>query len=167
MKKIISKKIIIITVLLVVISFIISLIGSYYYIIVNKNSGITPISTLPISNNPSADTPAPMPTTKASVSNASKYPVAESVTVDIKNFSFNPSTLTVKTGTKVTWINNDNVSHTVTSDTMDPGNFLNSGILSPGQSFSFIFTSPVSVGYHCNIHPMMKGDVIIDVIVGN
>src|SRR5437879_3277506 len=33
--------------------------------------------------------------------------------VVIENFSFAPATLTVKTGTKVTWINRDDVPHTV------------------------------------------------------
>lgn len=126
----------------IIIIVALAVVGFGIYYIVSK-----PTPVVPVSNNLTAST-------------------TENI-ISIKNFSFNPSTLTVKAGTKVTWINNDNVSHTVTSDTMDPGNFLNSGILSPGQSFSFIFTSPVSVGYHCNIHPMMKGDVIIDVIVGN
>lgn len=78
--------------------------------------------------------------------------------ISIKNFSFSPATLAIKTGTKVTWINDDTVSHTVTSDS---GNLLNSGTLSPGQSFSFTFTDTGAVNYHCSIHPMMKGKIVV------
>jgi plastocyanin len=79
--------------------------------------------------------------------------------VNIKGFAFIPSTLNIKPGTKVTWTNNDSVTHTVTSD---DGQFFDSGNIAPGQSFSFIFASPVpsTTKYHCAIHSMMKGAVI-------
>jgi hypothetical protein len=57
----------------------------------------------------------------------------------------------VKTGTTVTWQNKDNTQHTTTSDS--PGVW-DSGILSPGQSFSVTFNSTGTYTYHCNIHPM-------------
>lgn len=79
-------------------------------------------------------------------------------TINIKNYSFNPLTLTVKAGTKVTWVNNDSAPHTITSDS---GALLNSPALSPGQSFSFTFTNPATINYHCNIHPNMKSSVVV------
>lgn len=85
-------------------------------------------------------------------------PTQSGTTINIKNFSFNPSTLAVKTGTKVTWVNNDSAPHTITSDS---GTLLSSSTLSPGQSFSFTFTNPGTVNYHCNIHPNMKGSVVV------
>ena len=91
-------------------------------------------------------TPTPTPTTPASLS------------VNIKGFAFSPSALNIKKGTKVTWTNNDTVAHTVTSDS---GNLLNSSTISPGASFSFTFTSAGSVSYHCALHPMMKGSVVV------
>lgn len=93
------------------------------------------------------------------VSNTPNTLPAANVTVSIKNFSFNPSSLTVKTGTKVTWVNNDTVPHTVTSDL---GVLLKSPTLSPGQSFSFMFANAGSFGYHCSIHPMMKGMIVVE-----
>ncbi len=80
------------------------------------------------------------------------------ITIHIKNFLFDPSILTVKTGTKVTWLNDDFVPHTITSDS---GNLLNSSTLSPGQSFSFTFVDSGSLSYHCEFHPMMKGTIIV------
>ena len=81
-------------------------------------------------------------------------PSSENVIVDIKNFTFNPDVVKVEIGTKVTWINNDSVPHTVTSDS---DNVLNSPTLSPGESFSFVFSSAGPVNYHCDIHRNMKG----------
>lgn len=85
-------------------------------------------------------------------------PLSKVVKIDIKNFAFSPETLNVKIGTKVIWTNNDNVAHTVTSDS---DNLLNSPTLSPGQSFSFTFTKIGTTNYHCNIHKTMKGSIIV------
>jgi plastocyanin len=38
---------------------------------------------------------------------------------------------------------------------------LNSGTLTPGQSFNFTFTSSGSVNYHCSIHPTMKASIVV------
>lgn len=84
--------------------------------------------------------------------------VLKTSSISIKNFLFNPETAIIKTGTKVTWVNNDTVSHTIVSDS---GNLFNSGDLSPGQSFSFTFVNVSTVDYHCSIHPTMKGKIIV------
>lgn len=134
------KKIIIALIVLIIVG------AGTYYLVFNKNSASeAPTYTAPASNNP--------------VTNTTETPTAAIVTVSIKNFSFNPPTLTVRTGTKVTWINSDSVSHTVTSDS---DNLLNSPTLSPGQSFSFTFTDAGTTSYHCNIHPSMHGKVIVE-----
>ena len=78
-------------------------------------------------------------------------------TVAIQNFAFNPATLTVKAGTKVTWTNQDSATHQVVSDT---GAF-NSGDLSNGQSFSFTFDKAGSYPYHCAVHPSMTGTIVV------
>ncbi len=147
-----NKKIVVSLVVLIIVGF-----GIYY--LVSKNSLKVPYAEAPTTavspvntNNPVAPAPAPAP---APVS----VPVqSENKTVSIKNFSFNSSALTVKTGTKVTWTNNDSTSHTITSDS---GNLLDSPILAPGESFSLIFTNSGSTSYHCKIHPSMKGTVIV------
>jgi len=78
-------------------------------------------------------------------------------TVSIENFSFNPNTLTVPNGTTVTWINNDNVDHTVTAE----GGLFNSGPLSNGQNFTYTFTVPGTYNYSCSIHTSMKGTILV------
>lgn len=86
-------------------------------------------------------------------------------TILVKDFAFSPSTLTIKTGTAVTWTNVDAAPHQIASDphpahTDLPGLFSDS--LSTGQNYSFTFTKSGTFGYHCNIHPSMKGTVIVE-----
>lgn len=81
--------------------------------------------------------------------------------VAINNFAFDPPTMTVKTGTTVTWTNyQDGVPHIIASDTGSPMPF-SSDSLSTGASYSFTFTKPGTYAYHCSIHPSMKGTVLV------
>ena len=87
-------------------------------------------------------------------------PMTVGNTITIKNFAFEPSTLVVKTGTVVTWTNQDAVPHTIASDTGSPVPF-SSDSLSTGASYTFTFTQPGTFTYHCSIHPSMKGTIIV------
>lgn len=80
----------------------------------------------------------------------------EGTTITIQNFSFNPGTLTVKQGTKVTWINQDSVTHTIKSGTF------NSQDLGKGNTFEFTFNDKGSFNYTCGIHPTMKGKIVVE-----
>lgn len=80
--------------------------------------------------------------------------------IAIKNFAFDPAQLTVKTGTSVTWTNQDSAPHTIVSDTGSPVQF-SSDSLSTGASYPFTFTQPGTYTYHCSIHPSMKGTVVV------
>jgi plastocyanin len=84
-------------------------------------------------------------------------PVATN-TVSIQNFAFAPGTATVKAGTTVTWTNQDQDPHTVTSMNGGP---LQSPPLTNGQSFRFTFTKPGRFDYLCTIHPFMTGTVVV------
>jgi len=78
--------------------------------------------------------------------------------VSIGDFSFSPSTITVAAGDTVTWTNNGNVGHTVTSTS---GNELGSSILSHGQTYQHVFHTAGSFPYHCTVHPSMTGTVTV------
>jgi plastocyanin len=80
--------------------------------------------------------------------------------ITIKNFAFDPTPLTVKTGTIVTWVNQDGAPHIVVSDTGSPTIF-SSDSLSTGASYKFTFIQPGTFTYHCAIHPSMKGTIIV------
>jgi plastocyanin len=75
----------------------------------------------------------------------------------IENFSFKPATLTVKAGTKVTWVNRDDVPHTAT----DTDKRFNSGALDTDDHFSFTFEKPGTYDYFCALHPKMTGRVVV------
>lgn len=76
--------------------------------------------------------------------------------VTIQNFSFNPATLTVKQGTKVTWENQDSVTHRIKSDTFNSEN------LNPGDKFEFTFNNKGTFDYICGIHPSMMGKIVVE-----
>ncbi len=115
-------------------------------------------ATAPVAPAASGTAPSPVMPSADTATNGAINPSIAANTVFIKNFSFYPALLNVKVGTKVTWINNDSVVHTVTSDS---DILLNSGDIAPGQSFSFTFTKPGSSAYHCSIHPTMNGAVLV------
>jgi plastocyanin len=75
----------------------------------------------------------------------------------VKDFMFNPTPLTVKTGSTVTWTNMDDEPHTVVSDT---GAF-KSGGMDTNESFSYKFDKPGTYHFTCSIHPRMVGTVVV------
>jgi len=94
---------------------------------------------------------------------AHKQPTAASSqhptrTVVIQNFRFKPGQITIKRGTRVRWINRDSAPHTVTAN--KAGSF-NSGHLRSGQRYSHTFNTVGKKAYHCEIHPFMRGSVVV------
>ncbi len=87
---------------------------------------------------------------------------AASTEVRIDNFTFNPQQIAVKTGDTVTWINNDDIPHTVTSKTLA----FRSKALDSDDTFSFTFTTPGSYAYFCSLHPHMTGTIVVEVAAG-
>jgi plastocyanin len=79
--------------------------------------------------------------------------------VSIANFAFSPTPLTVAPGTKVTWSNNDEEPHTVTS--ADGGKMFKSPALDTDDKFSFTFAKSGTYKYFCSIHPRMVGTIIV------
>ncbi|MFC5526222.1 cupredoxin family copper-binding protein [Rhodanobacter ginsengisoli] len=77
--------------------------------------------------------------------------------VEIIRMAFSPGDMTVRLGTRVTWINRDQIPHTVTS--RDKGGVLSSQGLDTGDSYSYTFTRPGDYAYFCAVHPFMKGVV--------
>ena len=77
--------------------------------------------------------------------------------VIVENFSFQPGTLEVKAGTTVTWVNRDDVPHTV----YDNNKAFKSGTLDTDAKFSYKFTSAGTYSYFCSLHPRMTGQIIV------
>ncbi|OGO51577.1 MAG: hypothetical protein A2148_01305 [Chloroflexi bacterium RBG_16_68_14] len=85
-------------------------------------------------------------------------PVQGVTQVRIRDFAFQPANIVIDAGQTVTWTNEDNIGHTLTSD---EGDALDSEILGEGESFSFTFTQPREYRYHCTPHPNMQGLVTV------
>jgi plastocyanin len=75
--------------------------------------------------------------------------------VQIRDFEFVPATVVIIKGENVKWTNAGQVLHTSTSDT---GKW-DSGDLSHGQSFEFMFNDTGTFAYRCTYHVAMKGMV--------
>ena len=77
---------------------------------------------------------------------------------------FVPATLTVSTGTTVTWTNGDSTLHTVTSGSAESGNSgteFDSSYLAAGKIFQHQFGAAGTFDYYCTLHPWMKGKVVV------
>jgi len=101
-------------------------------------------------------TETPSPATIPSSSPVPAYTTTQgTVSVDIKGYAFNPSIITISTGTTVIWTQMDSTDHTVTGSGFD------SGTLSQGQTFRRTFYDAGTYSYSCSIHPTMIGTVIV------
>lgn len=81
------------------------------------------------------------------------------LTVTIKNMKFDPNNLAIKAGDSVVWKNDERKTHTATADS---GPTPNTGEIDAGKSSSpQTFGSAGTYKYHCEIHPMMKGQVVV------
>ena len=76
-------------------------------------------------------------------------------TVEIDNFKFIPPQVDIAKGGTVTWTQKDSYNHTVKSAGFD------SGELSQGQTFQHRFDEIGVYDYWCNLHPTMKGKIIV------
>ncbi len=90
------------------------------------------------------------------VAAAQQQSPANVVTID--NFMFTPMELTIPAGATVTWINKDDVPHTVVS----VDHKFKSQALDTDEKFSFTFSDPGTYGYFCSLHPRMTGKIIVN-----
>lgn len=86
---------------------------------------------------------------------AQQQPAVKEVTID--NFSFGPMELTIPAGTQVTWINKDDVPHTVVS--VDKK--FKSKALDTDDKFSFTFQQAGTYEYFCSVHPKMTAKIVV------
>lgn len=79
------------------------------------------------------------------------------IQVQVDNFSFGPETVTVPVNTTVTWINKDDIPHTVAST----DGLFKSRALDTDDKYSHTFTKPGTYSYYCSIHPKMMGKIVV------
>jgi plastocyanin len=86
-------------------------------------------------------------------------PAAAEQRITIDNFAFDPQVLTVAPGTKVTWVNRDDVPHTATSSDSPPK--FKSKAIDTDERFSQVFTQPGTYRYFCAVHPKMTATIVV------
>jgi plastocyanin len=90
----------------------------------------------------------------ASAASNSAYAAGET-SIAIDNFTFAPAEVTVKAGTKVLFVNHDDIPHSVV---LENGK-IRSRALDTDDSFAFVFDKPGVFIYFCGLHPQMKGRI--------
>ena len=88
--------------------------------------------------------------------------VAADASVKIDNFTFDPPRLIVKSGTTVTWHNDDDIPHNVVASEKA----FRSKVLDTEDKFSFTFTTPGTYEYFCALHPHMTGTIVVEAATG-
>jgi len=81
--------------------------------------------------------------------------------------AYQPNYLKIKKGTTVTWTNEDNVMHTVTSGTSDgsirnPDGIFDSRSIRKGKTFSYTFNEVGEFPYYCTPHPWAQGTIVVE-----
>jgi plastocyanin len=82
---------------------------------------------------------------------------AEEATVTIDNFAFTPSQIKVKAGSRVVFVNRDDIPHNVVGETAK----FRSKAMDTNESFAITFDKPGEIAYFCGLHPMMKGRITV------
>jgi plastocyanin len=109
-------------------------------------------STLPTANETSAQQGSPSPVTS--------FVKILLGSADSVSYSYSPVEVTVVIGVNntVTWVNDDNAAHTVTSR---DGSF-GSGNIGAGGVYTYTFTTPGTYRYYCAYHSWMVGTVVVE-----
>jgi plastocyanin len=81
--------------------------------------------------------------------------VTETKTTQVKmaGSTFAPGSIDLEVGDTVTFVNDDEIAHTATSDAFD------SGTMDPGATFDFTASKAGTISYLCSFHPGMTGTI--------
>ena len=91
----------------------------------------------------------------AACGGSSTSPSPMTVTASIQSNGFTPNTISITTGSTVTWMNQDSTAHSVVADN---GAFA-SGTIAAGAKYSYLFPTAGTFTYHDASNPGMKGTV--------
>lgn len=102
------------------------------------------------------------PTPSVTVTPTATPTATATATIEIQLFRFQTERLDIAPGTTVTWINRDDIVHSVTSGVPDAadGRF-DSGLFPLGEQFSHTFSDPGEYPYFCTRHPHMVGTIVV------
>lgn len=100
------------------------------------------------------------PSPASSGASGSQTPAAPASagSVTVTSTGFQPTLVTVKAGSVVTWTNNDTAAESITSDT---AGVFDSGSLAAGATYQFTFSQAGTFTYHSTTNPALKGTVVV------
>ncbi len=110
-----------------------------------------------------------------SVADEERVDGMEPTRVQIHTFAFEPPTVTVPAGTVVSWTNQDEITHTVTSGVArrqgvpgvsedvpaEPDGTFDGALEGAGSTFDVAFEERGRFTYYCDIHAGMAGTVVV------
>jgi plastocyanin len=79
------------------------------------------------------------------------------LTIHIKDFAYAPTPATIHAGDRVTFVNDDDEAHTVTSDDKS----FDSAGLDGAATWQHVFAKPGTYHYFCELHPFMKATIVV------
>jgi plastocyanin len=129
----------------------------------------TPVEEIPVEEAPIEEIPVETPIEEmpAGTSEETAIPATE-VTVDMAvgtgsntecgDQCFIPNVVKVSKGGKIIWTNSDSMIHTATASDQS----FDTGFVSGGASSELTFENPGTYDYICQVHPWMKGQIIVE-----
>lgn len=133
------------------------------YISLSPSSIQLPTFTTPTTNAQTETTQTTGTSQKTATTQAGKStttislpPDTSFVTLEIKNWGFNPNVITISKGSTAKWANLDSKVHTVTSS----GNF-DSGDIPAGGTWTYTFSKAGTFNYNDKYDPSMQAMVVI------
>ena len=83
--------------------------------------------------------------------------------VAVQLFKFRPDRVDIKAGTRLTWTNQDEITHTVTAGTPDkPDPAFDFRLAGKGTTAAFEFARSGTFTYFCARHPAMRGEIHVN-----
>lgn len=80
-------------------------------------------------------------------------------TVNLNAATFSPSTVTVKAGSTIRWVNTQAILHTITPDGHTQWNRLETS--ATGEVLRVTINTPGEYDYHCEVHSGMNGEIVV------
>jgi amicyanin len=88
----------------------------------------------------------------------SRSAAAADAEVVVDNFSFAPTPLSVKVGTTVTWVNHDDIPHSIVCPKLK----VKSSPMDTNDTFAHTFEQAGTYDYICGLHPFMHGQIVVN-----
>jgi plastocyanin len=99
---------------------------------------------------------------RADLTSTSGNAPPNTVMVAIRNYAFDPATVTVHVGDTVEWKNDDSVDHTATDEGNPQKRAFDSGHIQQGKTWSYVAGKKGTYNYDCTLHAFMKGKLIVE-----